>query len=169
MTLYEMTRTYGEGKGESMMWMTVELISEAIEKSMDEKAKQDLMKKIYGKMSGGHYDEAYAMHDTAKMSYKDRTGTRHSAPYWTEQQVREVYDKVDSQIPDYNFWDFFVALNMTKSDYCPLMDKWFPGIPQEERDARLVEMTLNWLKDEDSPYGTAKVWGYLNPTPSAEK
>ena len=164
MTLYEMTKAYGAGKGESMMWDTVELISEAMEKSMDKEAKHHLMRKIYAKMTDGHYDNDYAIQDTAKMYYKDSDGKRHAAPYWTEDQVRQVYEDIKSQIPKYNFWDFFVALNMIKSDYCPLLEEWFPESTPEEKTDRLVELTLNWLKDEDNPYGDSKVWGYLNPS-----
>ena len=169
MTLYELTKTYGDGKGESMMWATVKHISDAVEESMDAKSRHDLKKGIYAMMVGGHYDRDYAIQDTAKMYYKDKSGNRHAAPYWTEQQVREIYEQISGEIPEYNFWDFFVALNMIKSDYCPLLDKWFPGIAPEEKDERFVELTLNWLKDEDNPYGSSKIWSYLNPPEKVEK
>ena len=59
----------------------------------------------------------------------------------------------------YNKWDFEVALNMIKSDNYPLLKEWFP----DEKDlmGRILELTINWLNDEDNPYGDAKVWGYF--------
>ena len=77
--------------------------------------------------------------------------------------MREVYDNIKSEIRGYNCWDFFVALNMIKSDNCPLLEKWFPASTKEDRDKKLVEMTVNWLNDEDNPYGSSKIWDYLNP------
>lgn len=50
-------------------------------------------------------------------SERNERGNEHKAPYWTEDQARTVYDGVRSSIPsDYTFCDFFVALNMVKSD-----------------------------------------------------
>ena len=145
------------------MWTTLELVSDAIEKSMDKEAKHHLLKTLYARMNGGHYDKEYAIQDSAKMYYKDKAGNRHAAPYWTEEQVREIYDGIKSEIRGYNCWDFFVALNMVKSDNCPLLERWFPGITPEEKTKKLVDMTINWLNDEDNPYGNTKLWDYLNP------
>ena len=162
MTLYEMTKMYGEGKGESMMWKVVEAVSCAIEKSMPEEGKEELMRTLYEKMSGGHYNEDYAKSDVEKMYYVE-DGKKHFAPYWTDEQVKSVYESVKPHIPSaYNFWDFYVALQMVKSDHCPLLKKWFPSATDEELTKKVVELTINWLADEDNPFGKEKVWGYLN-------
>lgn len=162
MTLYEMTKKYGEGKGEATMWTTIEAISEAIEESMDDDAKKDLMRQVYGTMSGYHYNEEMAMEDVAKMYYKGPDGKDHYAPYWTAQQVRSVYDPIARQIPEYNFWDFYVTLQMMKADNCSMLMRWFPNATPEERDGMLVEMAVNWLDDPDSPDAGHKIWSYLN-------
>lgn len=52
---------------------------------------------------------------------------------------------------------------MTKSDNCPMLEKWYPDLTPEQKDEKLVEMALNWLKDDDNPYGSKKIWCYLNP------
>ena len=57
---------------------------------------------------------------------------------------------------------FEVALNMIKSDYCPLLKRWFPDESKEDHIRRLVALTVNWLSDEDNPFGTEKVWLYFN-------
>lgn len=162
MTLYELTKKYGSGKGENMMWMTVEVISDAVETSMDPEAKERLMRDVYSKMSGHHYNEEYALEDVAKMYYKDGNGKEIHAPYWTVQQVKEVYDTVSGKIPEYTFWDFYVTLQMTKADNCPLVMRWFPNSTPEERDKMLVEMAVNWLADPDYPHQGEKIWRYLN-------
>ena len=119
------------------MWTTLELVSDAIESSMDKASKHKLLRALYGKMSGGHYDKDYAMMDTSKMYYRDAEGERHAAPYWEVEDVRAVYDDVKDEIPDYNFWDFFVTINMVKSNLCSLLEAWFPGEPKAERTQRL--------------------------------
>ena len=163
MTLYELTKTYGEGKGEDMMCTTLHLVSKAVEDSMDKDARHHLMRSVYGKMSGGHYNEEYAMEDVASMYFKDRKGSKHYAPYWAVPQVMEIYSNIKSEIPAYNCWDFFVTLNMMKADNCPLLENWYPDISPEEKNEKLVELAVNWLRDEDNPYGSSKVWCYLNP------
>ena len=162
MTLYEMTKKYGEGKGESAMWATVSAVSEAVEESMEPEAKHKLMREIYAAMSGHHYNEEFAQEDVAKMFYKGPDGKDHRAPYWTVEQVRDVYASVSRQIPDYNFWDFYVTLQMTKADNCPLLTRWFPNATTDEKDKMLVEMAVNWLDDPDSPSAGHKIWSYLN-------
>lgn len=32
----------------------------------------------------------------------------------------------------------------------------------EEIDNKIISMAINWLNDEDNPYGTEKIWGYMN-------
>lgn len=162
-SLLQFIKKYGEGKGEAMMWKSVEIISDSLDKHMDEATRTALTRRIYGEMAGGHYDESFAKEDVKKMYYIDTDGQKKYAPYWTDEQVREVYNSVKAEVPKaYNFWDFYVALQMIKSDNCPLMRKWFPDATPEDMDKKFVELTLNWLKDEDNPFGSEKVWGYLN-------
>ena len=163
MTLYELTKKYGEGKGESMMWSTLKTVSDAVESSMDEEAKHKMMRNLYSQMSKCHYDQEYAMEDVAKMYYMDEQGRKHSAPYWTEAQVKEVYETVKKDIPaTYNFWDFFVTLQMIKSDNCKLYHEWFPDATDEQIEKKFVQSAVNYLNDADNPYGDHKIWGYIS-------
>ena len=162
MTLYELTKTYGSGKGEGMMWKSVEMISEAVEKYMPEQAKHDLKRKMYGEMSGGHYNETFAEEDIKKMYYTDKSGAKHEAPYWPTSAVREIYESVKGKIKPYNCWDFLVTMNMSKADNCNLLSEWFPNDSEEQRNERIVQMAINFLNDPDNPYSEHKIWGYLN-------
>ena len=162
MTLYEMIKKYGEGKGESTMWSSVCSISKAVDSSMPEEAKHSLMREVYASMSGHHYNQEFAMEDVAKMYYIGEDKKAHHAPYWTVEQVSNVFDGISGDIPDYNFWDFYVTLQMVKADNCPLIMRWFDGLSGEEMDEKFVEMAVNWLNDPDSPNAGHKIWSYLN-------
>ena len=158
-----MTKMYGKDKGEPMMWDVIAVVSDAVEASMPEAEKRILERKIYGKLSGGHYNEQYATEDVAKMSYRDpRTGMVRKAPYWTADMVRGIYDSLKGDLRGYNCWDFYVTLNMIATDNAALLYKWFPNIDEKEQDQKLVEMAVNWLNDDDNPYGGSKIWCYMN-------
>ena len=162
MTLYEMTKALGKGKGEGMMWDTVKVLSEFVETSVEPKTRHDLLRKIYGMMSGGHYNQQYALEDTAKMFYTDDNGARHAAPYWTDEQIKEVYEDVKRDIPGYNCWDFHVALNKKAAENLLLLTRWFPNQTREELDQKLVEMTLLWLQSGGSTEEGTMVWDTFN-------
>ena len=162
MTLYELTKKYGEGKGEAMMWSTVQVISDHIEKAMSDEDRHRLLREIYGMMSGGHYDDELAEADAAKLYYKDKAGTKHYAPYWTPQVVRPIYESVKGDIPGYTFGDFYVTLNMVASDQWPIIERWFPNATPQERDQKFVELAVNWLRDPDAKDADHKIWSYIN-------
>ena len=164
MNLYDLTKQYGEGKGESMMWTTLSIVSQAIDDSMEQEAREHLLRKLYGKMSNGHYNKEYAHEDVAKMYYFNDSGDQEAAPYWTEPQVKNVYDSVASAIPgEYNFWDFYVTLQMSRADNYNILKLWYPDVTSQEKDEKYVELAVNWLNDPDNPYGNSKIWKYLNP------
>lgn len=162
MNLYELTKKYGAGKGEDMMWKAVASISEAVEKFMPADQKHELMRKIYGDMSGGHYNEEFAAADIAKMYYTDRNGEKHAAPYWPSGTVREIYESIERDIRPYTACDFEVTMNMVASDNWPLLEKWFPGMSSDERNAKTVELAVNWLNDPDAKHPDSKIWNYFN-------
>lgn len=162
MTLYELTKKYSAGKGEDMMWKTLSLVSDSVESSMQPCDRKKLIRKVYCAMSGGHYNEEFAHEDIESMFFTDKSGKQHPAPYWSTQTIEEVYDGVKDEILDYNLWDFAVTMNMLASDNWCLLERWFPGITDKERNAKLVEMAVNWLLDEDAKHPDSKIWHYMN-------
>ena len=162
MTLYDFVKTYGKGKGEPMMWKSVAIISDSVEKNMPEDAKNELLRDIYREMSDGHYNEQFAHEDVSKMYYVGDNGDKHFAPYWTDAKIKDIYDSVQDEVEPYNMWDFYTTLNMIWSDNYMLLTRWFPDENDTELSEKAVEMAINWLNDEDNPFGRNKIWGYLN-------
>ncbi len=160
--IYDIIKQYGEGKGESTMWRSVRAIDDELKDMLTPEDYCHMERVVYASIAGSHYNEEFAKQDVKKMYY-NRNGMKMSAPYWSDEQVAEVYNKVKGEIPSaYNMWDWYVALNMTKADNCVLFRKWWQGASDEEVEKRIIEAAVNYLNDTDNPYGTEKIWCYLN-------
>lgn len=165
MTLLELIQKYGKGRGVETMWESVAIISDYIEdhKDDDEESYERLKKKVYATMCGKHYNEELGREQIESMYYTDRQGNKHYGPYWTDDAMETVYNSVSNLIPDcYTDWDFYVTLNMLKSDYCNLLTSWMPNASESDIDARLIEMSVAYLNDPDAPHNESKIWCYFN-------
>ena len=162
MDVYSILKEGLRGEGSDKMWCITKILSDSIEEYVPEKQRNLLLTKVYYSTNGGHFDEDFADEAISKFYYIDYNNVRHNAPYWTESEVESIYEKVRSKIPNYNMWDFEVTLNMMKSDNCNKLKKWFPEATDKEMLDKLVEEAVNYLDDADNPYGTEKIWKYLN-------
>ena len=162
MDVYSILKEGLKGEGSNKMWCVTKVLSDAVNDYIPEKQKENFLTKVYYSVNGGHFDRDFADKAISKFYYVSPDGMKHQAPYWTEDEVKTVYEGVKSKIPAYNLYDFEVALNMIKSDNCNKLRKWFPQATSEEIMSKLVEETLNYLDDADNPYGTEKIWKYLN-------
>ena len=143
------------------MWKSVDVISRFVDKYMSDEEKEKLMRDVYDVVSDGHYNEVFAKEDIEEMYYKDKNGNKHYAPYWPESAVRSIYERHASEIPGYNLYDFEVTMNMVASDMWCMLDKWFPGMTDAERNEKITEVAVNWLRDDDWSTNT-KIWDYMN-------
>ena len=124
---------------------------------------ENVKRKIICIINNGHYTKETAEEDVAKMYYDD-SGKRY-APYWEFSVIEQIYNnyKKDNPILSvYNVYDFYVTLNMIKSDEYKLYKKRFSGYSESQLDNLFIEDAINWLDDKDNPYGEHKIWGYLN-------
>lgn len=189
-SLKELIKKYSDGKDAKSMEAVTDIIGDFLKNNVPEDAYCGLYKDIYSELVGGHYNKDFADEQIAKMYYTGKDGQKHYAPYWTEGEAREVYEKVKAQLPaGYNLFDFEVVLNMVKSDYCSLLEKWYnnehprpttsatpaaatetDGSKADEYDAsckkwcadKMIDLAVNWLADEDNPFGNEKAWRYFN-------
>lgn len=171
-SLKELIKKYGDGKDTEAMEGITDIIGDFLKNNVSEDAYCTLYKDIYSELVGGHYNKEFADRQIEKMYYTTASGEKHSAPYWTENEAREIYEKVKTKLPaEYNFYDFEVVLNMVKSDDYLLLHRWYkeanPTATDEAACAKwcsdkLVELAVNWLNDPDNPFGKEKAWGYFN-------
>ena len=162
MNVYDILRNGLKGEGSDKMWCTTKILSDSIDEFVPEREKEKIVRQVYYSVNGGHFDKAFAEDAISRFYYVDLNGVKHQAPYWTESEVRALYDGVRSKIPAYNFHDFEVTLNMVKSDNCNKLRRWFPQITDKDMVNKLVDEAINYLDDEDNPYGTEKIWKYIN-------
>lgn len=156
MELYELIEKYGKGKGESVMWESTRLVSDFIKpmKETNKKEYWSLMREVYGLMSGGHYNEEFALHDVSQIEYTDKEGRSHTGAYWTCEQIEEA-TKGMTFPGGTTKWDRFVAFNLAKSDFCKKFE-----------DADILKIGyLFFFADEDwsaDGKGSAtKTWDYI--------
>lgn len=162
MDVYSILKEGLKGEGSNKMWCVTKILSDSINEFVPEKQREVLLSKVYYSTKGGHFDESFANKSISKFYYIDANGIKKYAPYWTEEEVRGIYDSIKGSIPNYNFYDFMVTLNMIKSDNHNKLKKWFPQASEEEILSKYIEEAINYLDDEDNPFGTEKIWKYLN-------
>ena len=153
MDVMELVQKYGKGQGEAKMWASVAVLSEALEpmKETDKENYWCILRKMYGVMSDGHYNEEFAMYDVSMIEYTGRNGEKKRGGYWSADQVEEATRgfRFPSGV---NKWDKYVGFNLMYSDLCKKMD-----------DAQILDAAyLFYFADEDWPGGSStKVWDYV--------
>lgn len=144
---------------EKMMWKEIHAIEELLcifEQEHPEKY-QEFMRKMHERLFGCHYDQTFAEWRISQMFYKDKQGTVHHSPHWTDEQHKVAYDACKAHIPStYNRFDFAVALEMLYSDNICLFRKWWPEYTEPQLEEKVVEATVNYLIDDDNP--DEKIW-----------
>lgn len=145
MELYELIEKYGKGKGEAVMWESTKLVSDFI-KPMKETNKKEywrLLREVYGKMSGGHYNEEFAKWDVAQM--------QPLGEYWSMKQIEEATKGM--AFPNgTTLCDKYVAFNSFAND--------LNGVLTDEQILQAAYQF--YFADEDFPKERgAKIWCYM--------
>lgn len=159
-------KTYIENHEEEFSTSDLIKISKLLAKVIDvhiSDHEDKLIKKIAGIKNNYHFDLETAESCIAKMYY-DEDG-RKFAPYWKFADVKAIYNNYKDSNPilnKYNEYDFYVTLNMIKSDNYKLYKKRFNTYSDSQLDKLFIEDAINWLDDTDNPFGENKIWKYLN-------
>ena len=155
MYLYELIDKYGKGASNEKMKELTMILSDFLApmKKVHKEKYWSLMRDVFGLLNECHYDEEFAKHDIEHIEYTDKQGVKHSGAYWSLEQAEEAMKKM--QLPaDVNKYDFWVAINLSYSDLCKVLD-----------DEQILKSACAfWFKDEDWYNGnksTTKVWDYM--------
>lgn len=160
MELIDIIKTYGSNRGQTVMWDTIKVVQNHLN-NLPEPEKECLLKDVYEYLSDGHFDEHFADAQVKKMYYV-HDGDKHYGSFINKDKVIRKYESIRSDIKNYNQWDFYVTVQMIYSDNYTLLHKWFNNISDEELCEKVYQMSINWLDDEDNPFGSKKIWCYFN-------
>ena len=97
---------------------------------------------VYGVLSEEHFDKHFADDAICKMWYEDADGTKHMAPFFTDEEIREAFDKHQDDISDYTIYDLAVTMNLLRSDHHLLLESSERMIG---RQGRCRSLPFQWL------------------------
>lgn len=143
MNLYDIVYKYGKGKGESVMWKSTKAISDFLYpmKETNKKEYWSLMRKVFGIMTDGHYNEEFANHDVSEM--------KPLGEHWSRKQIEEATKGMVFN-PGVTIDDKYVAFNAFANDLKGTL-------PDEEI---LKSAHSFWFADKDWE-GNDKIWAYM--------
>lgn len=155
MYLYELIDKYGKGASNEKMKELTMILSDFLApmKKVHKEKYWSLMRDVFGLLNDCHYDEEFAEHDIEHIEYTDKQGVKRHGGYWTLEQAEEAMKKVQLP-PDVNKYDFWVAINLSYSDLCKVLD-----------DEQIIKAACAfWFNDEDWPKegkANTKVFDYM--------
>lgn len=114
----------------------------------------------YYMTGNSHFTELSARGCIAQMYYYKNDTEKVFAPFIGYKEARGLYDKVKDTIPDYNFWDYAVTINLAYSNHADLVKKWTKD--KGKLAERMSELSVSFLCDEDTAHPTDKIFWYMN-------
>lgn len=107
----------------------------------------------YEQMYGPHFNEECAQKAVKKMENEDGT----KGPHWSIEETERVAQQygVNLKSEKFNKYDWFVALNMIRSDFYRAV----VSMTGTDNIKHFVELTKAWLNDKDIEEG--KMWFYF--------
>ena len=115
---------------------------------------------VYGVLSEEHFDKHFADDAISKMWYEDADGTKHMAPFFSDNEIREAFDKHQDDISNYTIYDLAVTMNLLRSDHHLLLERFSKDA--DELKEMVVLMAIEYLQDPDCLHPTSKIWHTIN-------
>lgn len=145
---------------EKKMEKSIEHVSELLcdLKEMHPEKYWHFIRKEFGNMFDGHYNEAFALYDVSEMHHKDKMGKVYQGEHWSMKEIMEAGIKPHAP---YNEWDLYVALNAEYHDSCEGLKERHPEWSEEKVEKEIIHSGIDfYMKDED--WATKrKVWDYI--------
>jgi len=160
MDFVELIQKYQEEATPEQMLEITKVIGKFVAKHATEEDLHHLYKDIYGVISEGHFDRHFAEDAINRMYYEDESGAKHHAPFFTDAEVKEVFDLNKDDISDYTIHDLAVTMNMLRSDNNRFLEKYAKNTSEVKEMVSC--MAIEYLQDPDAPHPTCKIWNYIN-------
>ena len=115
---------------------------------------------VYGVLSEEHFDKHFADDAISKMWYEDADGTKHTAPFFTDDEIKDAFEKHKDDISDYTIHDLAVTMNLMRSDHHVMLERYSKDA--DELTEMVVLMAIEYLQDPDCLHHTSKIWHTIN-------
>lgn len=139
-------------------------IAKAIGKCLSFKLSDDevhhLCAMVYGVLSEEHFDKHFADDAISKMWYEDADGTKHTAPFFSDVEIKDAFDNHQDDISDYTIHDLAVTMNLMRSDHHVMLERY--STDADEMKEMVVLMAIEYLQDHDCLHPTSKIWNTIN-------
>lgn len=135
-------------------------IGRYLTRNMSEVEVHHLCTMVYSVIGEGHFDKNFADEAIKDMWYEDSDGTKHMAPFFSDEEIREVFDKHQDDISDYTIHDLAVTMNLLRSDHHQLLERYSKDA--DELKEMVVIMAIEYLQDPDCLHPTSKIWHTIN-------
>lgn len=156
-SLYTILKNANYTQSEDQMWKTVKKISDFLDDKLSDEDKNCLNRCVYGILSKGHYNEQFAKEDIDNMKMSDGSDIK-----FIGLDIANVWFGEERLPSEYNVYDFWVTCNMLLTDNYGMLKSWFPNDTDDQIMQKVRQSAVNWLNDEDNPFGTSKIWCYFN-------
>lgn len=160
MNFVEFVEKYQQDMTPEQMLSIAKAIGKYLSCKLSDAEVHHLCAMVYGVLSEEHFDKYFADDAISKMWYEDADGTRHMAPFFTDEEIKEVFNKHKDDISDYTIHDLAVTMNLLRSDHHVLLERYSEDA--EELKEMVVLMAIEYLQDPDCLYPTSKIWHNIN-------
>nr|WP_293486169.1 hypothetical protein [Prevotella sp.] len=160
MNFVEFVEKYQQDMTPEQMLSIAKAIGKYLSCKLSDAEVHHLCAMVHGVLSEEHFDKYFADDAISKMWYEDADGTKHKAPFFTKEEVKEIFDKHKDDISDYTIHDLAVTMNLLRSDHHVLLERYSEDA--EELKEMVVLMAIEYLQDPDSLYPTSKIWHNIN-------
>ena len=91
--------------------------------------------------------------------YKHYT-SKHTAPFFSDDEIKDAFDKHQDDISDYTIHDLAVTMNLMRSDHHVMLERYSKDA--DELKEMVVLMAIEYLQDPDCLHPTSKIWHTIN-------
>ena len=112
MDFVDFVEKYQQELTTEQMLAIAKAIGKCLSFKLSDVEEHNLCAMVYGVLSEEHFDKHFADYAISKMWYEDADGTKHKAPFFSDNEIREAFDKHQDDISDYTIYDLAVTMNL---------------------------------------------------------
>ena len=105
MNFVEFVEKYQQEMAPEQMLAIAKAIGKCLSYKLSDDEVHHLCAMVYGVLSEEHFDKHFADDAISKMWYEDADGNKHTAPFFSDVEIKDAFDKHKDDISDYTIHD----------------------------------------------------------------